>query len=103
MKKRDDGKPLKVAEALAGYLKRAGLAERIEEAAAVPDWDSRVGPEIAAVTRPVTVSSGQLVVAVRSSAWLMELKLMERQILTRVNAGRTKGRIDGIRFVMDEA
>lgn len=93
---------MRVGEALSGYLRRAGLAERFEEAEAVPDWAGRVGPEIAAVTRPLTVSNGLLRVAVRSSAWAMELRLMEHQILKRLNAGRKYGKIDGIRFVMDD-
>jgi predicted nucleic acid-binding Zn ribbon protein len=62
-----------------------------------------VGPGIAAVTTPLRVSRGALVVAVRSSSWLMELKLMEREIVRRINAGRPRGRIARIHFVMEEA
>ncbi len=94
-------KPMHVAEALAGYLEKAGLAEKVEEAAVVPDWDDRVGDQIAAVTRPLRVRNGVLWVAVRSSAWLMELKMMESEILKRLNAGRRRGRIERVRFVQD--
>jgi predicted nucleic acid-binding Zn ribbon protein len=68
----------------------------------VPEWADRVGPAIAAVTTPLRVSRGSLVVAVRSSAWLMELKLMERDIVGRINSGRARGRIQRIHFVMEE-
>ena len=95
-------KPMMVGEALARYLDRSGLAERLDEAAAIPDWDACVGPRIAEVTRPVTVSAGALIVAVRSSAWLMELKLMEREILRRLNHKRNVGTLERIRFVMDD-
>jgi predicted nucleic acid-binding Zn ribbon protein len=54
------------------------------------------------VTTPLRVSSGVLFVAVRSSAWLMELKLMETEILRRLNQGRERGKIDKIRFVLAE-
>lgn len=94
-------KPTKVGDALHEYLKNSGLEERLEEAGVLPEWPERVGPAIAAVTEPLrTSAAGVLVVAVRSSAWLSELKLMERDIIRRLNEGRTKGRIQRIRFVM---
>jgi predicted nucleic acid-binding Zn ribbon protein len=88
-----------VAEALAEYLASSGLGERVEEAAIVPEWADRVGPAIAAVTLPLSVSHGTLLVGVRSSAWLMELHLMEREIVRRLNAGRPRGQVRRIRFV----
>jgi predicted nucleic acid-binding Zn ribbon protein len=91
----------RIGDTLAEFLTRSGIAERLAEASAVPEWADRVGPAIAAVTRPIAASRGTLVVAVRSSAWLMELHMMEREILRRLNAGRDQGRIDRIRFVMD--
>ncbi|NJD10055.1 MAG: DUF721 domain-containing protein [Gemmatimonadetes bacterium] len=94
-------RPVKVSDALREYLKGAGLEERLEEAAVLPEWADRVGPAIAAVTEPLrTSAAGVLVVAVRSSAWLSELKLMEREIIRRLNEGRARGRIQRIRFVM---
>ena len=41
-----------------------------------------------------------LLVAVRTSAWLMELRLMEREILRNLNQGRSRGQIQKIRFLM---
>ncbi len=93
--------PEPLGEALRKYLERSGMGERLEEATVVPEWAERVGEGIAAVTTPIHVSRGTLLVAVRSSAWLMELRLMEREILKRLNEGRVKGRIRAIRFVMD--
>lgn len=90
----------KLGEVLAGWLEKSGVGERLEEASIVPEWNDRVGPAIAAVTSPLRVSRGTLMVAVRSSAWLMELHLMEREIVRRLNDGREQGRIDRIRFLM---
>ncbi|HSH44542.1 MAG TPA: DUF721 domain-containing protein [Longimicrobiales bacterium] len=92
--------PQRVSEALAGYLDRSGLGDRIEEASAVDDWAERVGAKIAAVTEPLHVNNGVLFVAVRSSAWLMELRMMEKDVRRRLNEQRRKGRIQRIRFVM---
>ena len=97
---------MKVAEALAGYLAKSGLGDRIEEASAVEEWAGKVGPRIAEVTEPLHVNNGVLFVGVRSSAWLMELRMMEGDVRSRMNEGRTKGRLRKIRFVMsgeDEA
>lgn len=92
--------PAPLGSVLAGYLERSGLAEKVEEASVVPAWPELVGPAIAAVTTPLRVTDGALVVAVRSSAWLMELRLMQGEILRRINAGRRRGRIARIRFIM---
>ena len=99
--KRDESKPKPVSDALGSFLKRAGIDEKVEQARVVPEWAERVGDGIANVTRPIRVSDGVLLVAVRSSAWLMELRMMERQILRKLNSDAGRGRIDGIRFVMD--
>src|SRR5690606_20791514 len=80
-------RPERLGDLLRGYLSESGLEERLAEAEAVPDWESRVGEAIAAVTTPLRVSRGTLVVAVRSSVWLMELQMMERQIRTALNEG----------------
>ena len=97
--KKSEG-PKQVREALQKYLEKAGISEKIEAASVVPDWPGLVGEGISGVTTPLRVTNGVLVVGVRSSAWLSELKLMEREIIKRVNAERTRGKISGIRFVM---
>jgi predicted nucleic acid-binding Zn ribbon protein len=97
---RENARFSRLGEVLAGWLAKSGVGERLEEATIVPEWGERVGPAIAAVTTPLRVSRGTLMVAVSSSAWLMELHMMEREIVRRLNEGRDKGRIDRIRFLM---
>jgi predicted nucleic acid-binding Zn ribbon protein len=92
-----------LGDVLAAYLDRSGMNERIEEAQVVPEWADRVGPAIAAITRPLSVSRGTLQVGVRSSAWMMELHMMEREIVRQLNAGREKALIRRVRFVMLDA
>jgi predicted nucleic acid-binding Zn ribbon protein len=100
MTKKKDSGPISVAELLKKFLDKSGIGEQIEAASVVPEWAERVGPAIAAVTTPMRVSQGTLIVGVRSSAWMNELKMMEREIISRINQGRTRGRIDKIRFQM---
>jgi predicted nucleic acid-binding Zn ribbon protein len=81
-------------------LNRNGVAAKVEAASVVPEWAKLVGPQIAAVTEPLRVSSGVLLVAVDTSAWIMELNLMKAKILRRLNAGKREGRIEELVFVM---
>lgn len=96
------GPPTPLGDALKAFLKKGDIGERIEEAAIVPEWAERVGPQIAAVTVPLRVNHGTLWIGVRSSAWMNELNLMETEILRRLNEGRARGKIAKIRFQMLE-
>ena len=94
------GKPTRVSEAIQGYLRRSGLAERVAQADVVLGWADLVGERIAghAVAESVT-PDGTLFVHVRSAAWRQELSLMTPEIIARINAGRKTGRIEKIRWV----
>lgn len=93
--------PQLVRDLLATYLDRSGLREGVEAASVIDEWPELVGPGIAAVTRVRRVADGVMVVGVATSAWLMELNLMKKELLSRTNAGRKAGRIRQIVFVMD--
>jgi predicted nucleic acid-binding Zn ribbon protein len=93
-------KPTQLTDALNSFLQNTEVGERITEAAVVPEWPERVGPAIAAVTVPLRVNRGILFVGVRSSSWLMELTMMEREIVRRLNLGRERGKISKILFQM---
>ena len=94
-------RPVAVGEALEGYLQRAGLARRVGQAQVIPDWPGLVGPQIAAVATPESVTpDGVLFVRVSTSAWMNELQLMTPQIMARINAGRGPGRITTIRWLL---
>lgn len=74
-------------EALSTYLKKSGLTRRLDQASVIPEWERLVGPQIAAVTTPRSVTKdGTLLVGVRSSAWMQELQLMSPEILRRLGA-----------------
>jgi predicted nucleic acid-binding Zn ribbon protein len=96
------GKPQSVGDVLARFLERTGIATKVEAASVIPEWADRVGPAIAAVTEPLRVSDGTLVVAVSTSAWMMELNMMKADLMRHLNAGKSAraGRIEQIVFVM---
>jgi len=95
------GRPVAVGEALTGYLTRSGLAKRVAQAQVIPDWPGLVGPQIAAVATPESVTpDGVLFVRVTTSSWMNELQLMTPEIMARLNAGRGSGRITTIRWLL---
>ncbi len=95
----DDPRPASISDVLARYLKRSGLARRVEAAGIVADWADLVGPQIAAVTEPDAVTAdGILWVRVVSAPWAQELRMMTPRILGKLNQGRT-GRVREIRWV----
>lgn len=90
-----------VAEVLASYLKRSGLNKRMQQTDVIERWGELVGPQIAAVSQPESVSAdGVLRVRVATAPWATELSLMTPRILARVNADR-EGRIKGIRWISE--
>ena len=93
-------RPTPLADALASYLQKQGLVKRMQQAGIVEEWATLVGPQIAAVTEPESVTAdGVLRVRVASAAWAQELSLMSPRVLARLNAGR-KGRVRELRWVV---
>jgi predicted nucleic acid-binding Zn ribbon protein len=91
--------PSPIADALASYLRNSGFSKRLQQAGIIEEWAVLVGPQIAAVTAPESVTQdGLLRVRVATAAWANELSLMSPRILARLNAGRT-GRVKEIRWV----
>jgi predicted nucleic acid-binding Zn ribbon protein len=90
--------PTPLADALTSYFKQAGLTKRVQQAGIIEEWAELVGPQIAAVTAPDSITpDGLLRVRVVTAAWANELSLMSPKILARLNAGRS-GRVKQIRW-----
>jgi len=96
------GGPTPLGEELAAFLRKHGLEDEVEAQSVVARWDEVVGPKISEAAQAVGVAQGVLFVEVRSSAWITELNFMRRELIARLNAGRTKGRIERIVFRLGE-
>jgi predicted nucleic acid-binding Zn ribbon protein len=91
--------PTPLAAALTSFFKQAGLTKRVQQAGIIEEWAELVGPQIAAVTAPESITpDGVLRVRVATAPWANELSLMSPKILGRLNAGRS-GRVKEIRWV----
>ncbi len=81
----------RVGEVLKRYLARAGLGERLKQAAVVEDWPKIVGDKIAAVSKPEAVTQdGTLFVRVTSAPWMQELQLLTPELLKRLGATKIR-------------
>ena len=94
-------KTASIGEALASFLDKSGLAPRVEQAAVVPEWESLVGPQIAAVTKPLSdTQDGLLFVAVSTHGWMAELSLLEPELLKQLNAKPGRNPVARIRWLL---
>jgi predicted nucleic acid-binding Zn ribbon protein len=96
-------RPERIRELLEGFLDARGLQAPLDRASALPAWADVVGPQLARVSEATGFDGGVLFVRVRSSAWLAELKRFERELLRRLNDGRSHGRFDRIVFTLRAA
>jgi predicted nucleic acid-binding Zn ribbon protein len=94
-------RPAPLGDVVQGFLKQAGLTERVEQAKIVPEWPSLVGAQIASVTAPQAIGpDGTLLVAVTTNAWMTELSLMEPELLRTLNRVSGRSRIRKIRWLL---
>ena len=92
----------RIGQLVEGLLRARGLAEGVERASVIPEWSRLVGPQIARVATPVGFDRRTLFVEVRSSAWLMELKMIEHRILATLNSGHARALFERIVFRLAE-
>lgn len=97
-----DGRPVKLADMLEGVLKDHGVQEQVQRMQVMDLWPELVGEHVARVTRARAVDKATLIVEVRTSAWLMELNMMRREFLRRVNEALPETPIERIVFVLAE-
>ncbi len=96
-----DKPPSHIGDVLANVLERAGIAERVEQATIVPEWPALVGPQIAAVTHPLSITrEGTLFVAVTTNAWMNELSLLEPELLRTLNARPSASSVRRIHWLL---
>ncbi len=85
--------PTLLRDALPRVVESLGLEAGLEDARLLAEWERAVGPEIASVARPHRLDGDTLIVHVKHSAWMAELSLRRREILTRVNGGRSRRKL----------
>ena len=101
MSDRKKKKPEAIGNLVATWLGESGLAGRVEQAGVVPEWPRLVGPQIAAVTEPQSISAnGTLFVHVTTNAWMNELSLLEPELLRSLNSKSGRAPVRRIRWIL---
>jgi predicted nucleic acid-binding Zn ribbon protein len=94
-------KPAALGDVLASVLQQSGLAARVDQAGLIPEWPGLVGPQIAAVTEPTSITTdGTMFVRVTTNAWMNELSLMEPELLRALNAKEGRTPVKRIRWLL---
>jgi predicted nucleic acid-binding Zn ribbon protein len=80
------GEPLAFGSAVRELLDQRGWNAEAAAAKVLANWESLVGQEIAAASKPVRLRHGELLVEAESTAWATQLRLLSRMILGRISA-----------------
>ena len=78
-------RPTRLSALLEQTLARFGLDRRLDDYRVWQAWDEVVGRTISRNAQPVRLDGSRLVVTVRSSTWLQELSLLQRELIVRIN------------------
>lgn len=81
---RTGGDPQPLGRAIEELVAHRGWEAPAAEASVFARWDEIVGAELAAHTRPESLSEGELVVVADSAAWATQLRLLARSLATRL-------------------
>lgn len=78
-------RPLQVSALLESVFAGTPAQKRIREAKAWQFWEEAVGSHIAGKATPVAFRDGTLTIRVSGSAWMQQLSLMKREIISQLN------------------
>lgn len=77
--------PVPLRDLLPTIAEEMGIAQQLRAVNALLHWQEAVGENVAAAALPEAFKGGKVFVAVKSSAWLQELRFHEQTILERLN------------------
>lgn len=85
--------------ALAGSIaKSRGWSGKVAEGTVLGRWTQVVGEDIASHATPTTLREGVLGVEAESTAWATQLRMMQSQILAKINAAVGHGVVTSLRI-----
>jgi predicted nucleic acid-binding Zn ribbon protein len=93
--RRDDPEPLNTA--IDGLIDSHGWREPAAAGSVFGRWAEIVGPELAAHTRPDSLSGRELTVTADSTAWATQVRLLAAQLVRRLNAELGDGSVERVK------
>lgn len=96
---RDGRDPLLLGDEMERLMRDRGWKVDVAVGSVMGRWPEIVGPEVAQHCHPVTFDSGVLTVRADSTAWLVQLQLLEATIMGRLEAETGKGTVTALKLV----
>jgi hypothetical protein len=90
--------PLKVAATIDGLIRDFNWESRLGEAELFTNWAKIVGEANAEASTPEVLTNKILQVRCKSTAWAAQLRLIEREILTRIKEEFADLEIESLKF-----
>ena len=98
VKESNDGKLVHISDILTKALGKYRPAMDTEMTRIWDIWDAAVGSPIAMNAKPDAFKDGMLFVNVSSSAWIHQLKFLEKEMITNLNKQLDATLVKDIRF-----
>ena len=95
--------PISAGNTIDSLMQDFRWQSQLEEAELFVRWSEIVGDLNAQNTQPESLNHGKLTVRCKSTAWATELRLMQTQILEKINASFPELEIKNISFIGPEA
>ncbi|WP_062994939.1 DUF721 family protein [Nocardia mikamii] len=96
---RPDDRDPQLLSAVAGSLaKSRGWSGKVAEGMVFGRWSAVVGDDIAAHADPVSLTDGVLSIQAESTAWATQLRMLQSQILAKINAAVGHGVVTSLKI-----
>lgn len=95
--------PISAGNSIDSLMQDFRWQSQLEEAELFVRWSEIVGDLNAQNAQPESLNHGKLTVRCKSTAWATELRLMQTQILEKINASFPELEIKNISFIGPEA
>ncbi|MFF0541449.1 DUF721 family protein [Nocardia thailandica] len=94
----DDRDPQMLSALTGRIAKSRGWSAKVAEGMVFGRWSGVVGEDIASHATPVALRDGTLEIAAESTAWATQLRLLQSQILAKINAAVGQGVVTQLRI-----
>lgn len=95
--------PVKAGDSVADLLKAFHWEDQLAETDLFNNWPNVVGETNALNSKPENLTNGLLTVRCKSTAWATQLRLMQNDILSRINAAFPQLEITSLKFLGPDA
>lgn len=96
--KRRKGSPEAIGRLISAGLEGSALGARLKDLEVWRLWSQAVGSAIAARTRPLRLSGGQLTVLVSGAPWMQQLNFLKEELREKLNRSLGCERVTSITF-----